>query len=39
MRTRTHLFLSRLPARKSAALAVLFVLVCGGLLVGGNVWS
>jgi hypothetical protein len=39
MRTRTHHFLSRLPARKRAALVMLFVLVCGGVIAGGSAWS
>lgn len=39
MRTRTHNFLARLPARKRAALVMLFVLVCGGVFVGGSAWS
>jgi hypothetical protein len=39
MRTRTHTFLARLPARKFGALVMLFAVVCGGLLVGSSVFS
>jgi hypothetical protein len=39
MRTRTHDFLARLPVRKFGALLMLFAVVCGGLLVGGSVFS
>jgi hypothetical protein len=39
MRTRTQNFLARLPARKRAALIMLFVLVCGGMLAGSSAWS
>ncbi len=36
MRTSTHTFLARLPARKRIALIMLFALVCGGVLAAGN---
>lgn len=39
MRTSTHIFLARLPARKLAAVVMLSVLVCGGLLAGSGVLS
>jgi hypothetical protein len=39
MRTRTHIFLSRLPARKGVALLMLFALVCGGMIAGGSAFS
>ena len=37
MRTSTHIFLARLPARKRAALLMLFVLVCGGVIAGSAI--
>jgi hypothetical protein len=39
MRTNTHTFLARLPVRKFAAVVMLSVLVCGGLLAGSGVLS
>ena len=39
MRSNTHTFVARLPARKRAALLMLVVLVCGGAVVGGGVLS
>ena len=39
MRTSTHIFLTRLPARKCAALLLLCMLVCGGLIAGGSTFS
>jgi hypothetical protein len=39
MRTDTHTFLARLPARKRAAMIMLLVLVCGGMVAGGSVLS
>jgi hypothetical protein len=36
MRTDTHAFLARLPARKGIALIMLCALVCGGLIAGGG---
>ena len=39
MRTSTHIFLSRLPARKGVALLMLCMLVCGGVIAGGSAIS
>jgi hypothetical protein len=39
MRTDTHAFLARLPARKGIALIMLFALVCGGLIAGGAAFT
>lgn len=39
MRTSTHTFLARLPARKLAAVIMLSVLVCGGVLARSGALS
>lgn len=35
MRADTRTYLARLPARKLVAVAMLFAVVCGGVLAGG----
>lgn len=37
MRTATHTYLARLPARKLAAIVMLFAVVCGGVLSASGV--
>lgn len=39
MRTSTHNYLARLPARKMAAVVMLFAVVCGGVLAGSGALS
>lgn len=39
MRTETHTYLARLPARKLLAVAMLFAVVCGGVLSASGVLS
>ena len=39
MRTETHTFLARLPARKFITVAMLLVLVCGGVIAGSGAFS
>jgi hypothetical protein len=34
MRTSTHTYLARLPARKLVTVVMLFAVVCGGVLAG-----
>lgn len=39
MRKDTQTYLARLPARKLAAMAMLFAVVCGGVLAASGVFN